>query len=438
MDTIREAPIGQVIRYITKNKFLKYPEEVPGFELPETWHTCLNSAGMEKKALSKRHSSSASASSESERTGPNGAVSAEAKNEVEDGGKGPNGASEEPSMRVLEHEVTKKDHLGRDEESKMRMSLTRTKTRDETQAYSNDRLEVEQELAITRTKTIPIVPQVTADGNVLVDWYTTDDVANPQNWSQTKKASVSALLMLYTFTVYTASAIYTPSVPGVIEQFGVSVVDASLPLSLYVLAYGVGPLFFGPMSEIPIIGRNPVYIATMVMFTVISVGPPLVPNFAGLLVLRFLQGFFGSPCLANGGATMQDMYSLLYLPYALSAWVSAAYCGPALGPLLSGFAVPAKGWRWSLWEILWLAAPVCLTMFLFMPETSTPNILLRRAKRLRKMTGNTRFKSQSEIDQEGLNPREVLIDALIKPIEITIKDPAIAFVNLYTALVYGL
>ena len=70
-----------------------------------------------------------------------------------------------------------------------------------------------------------------------------------------------------------------------------------------------------------------------------------------------------------------------------------------------------------------------------MPETSTPNILLRRAKRLRKLTGDQRLKSQSEIDQANLKPREVVIDALIKPFEITLKDPAIAFVNLYTALV---
>ncbi|OXV06162.1 hypothetical protein Egran_06068, partial [Elaphomyces granulatus] len=63
----------------------------------------------------------------------------------------------------------------------------------------------------------------------------------------------------------------------------------------------------------------------------------------GFLVLRFLQGFFGSPCLANGGASLQDLYSLLYLPIALTAWVPSAYCGPALGPLLSSFAVTAKG-----------------------------------------------------------------------------------------------
>lgn len=77
-------------------------------------------------------------------------------------------------------------------------------------------------------------------------------------------------------------------------------------------------------------------------------------------------------------------------------------------------------------------------MFSLLPETSTPNILLRRAKRLRKLTGDNRLRSQSEIDQKNMRPSAVFVDAIIKPLEITIKDPAIAFVNLYTALIYGI
>jgi MFS transporter, DHA1 family, multidrug resistance protein len=77
-------------------------------------------------------------------------------------------------------------------------------------------------------------------------------------------------------------------------------------------------------------------------------------------------------------------------------------------------------------------------MFLFLPETSQPNILLRRAERLRKLTGSDRFMSQSELDQRNMKPSAILIDALIKPIEITIKDPAIMFVQIYTAIIYGI
>ena len=406
-DLIREAPIGQFLRFVTGNKLLKYPEELPGFQLPETYNTVLNAPGSDK-------------------LGPSRSDSEQGEKNAKDGEEFP----------PLQQHVTTRSVRSGDIEAPT--ALARTRTRESTKPYTEERLQVEAELQAERTKSLAIAPQKTSDGNILVDWYTTDDAANPQNWSNPKRGFVAAIICAYTFAVYCGSAIYTSGEAGVIREFGVSPTAASLPLSLYVLAYGMGPLVFAPLSEIPIVGRSPVYVVTMLIFVILSIPTALVKNFAGLLVLRFLQGFFGSPCLANGGASMQDMYSLLKLPYALTFWVSAAYCGPALGPLLSGFAVTAKGWRWSLWEILWIAGPVFVLMFLLVPETSTPNILLRRAKRLRALTGDDRLRSQSEIDQKNIKPSKVLVSAFIKPLEITVKDPAIAFVNLYTALVYGI
>lgn len=189
------------------------------------------------------------------------------------------------------------------------------------------RLEANEHPEIEKTKSTPITPTRTKDGAILVDWYHTDDPENPHNWSNGKRALISIVICLYTFVVYTTSAIYTSSIQGVMEEFGVSTLLATLGLSLYVLGYGTGPLIFSPLSEIPVIGRNPVYIVTMFLFVIISIPTALVGNFPGLMVLRFLQGFFGSPCLASGGASIGDMYSLMSLPYAMMAWVSAAYCG---------------------------------------------------------------------------------------------------------------
>ncbi|KAG0649318.1 Caffeine resistance 5 [Hyphodiscus hymeniophilus] len=428
-DILREAPLGQVIRWATKNRLLPYPEELPGFELPATYNAMLNATShvphpvrtnskeKVRPAQPLRESSNSGDSSDSSET------------------EAPTPGAASDLEKAQTHEAEEPNPYEKDIEA---LSLRRTKSRAETVPWTGERLEVEGELAIERTQTKPIIPIKTSDGNILVDWYTTDDPANPQNWTNNKRLAVTMIICLYTFVVYMGSAIYTSSELGVIQKFGISVEDASLPLSLYVLAYGVGPLLFAPLSEIPIIGRSPVYAASMAIFVIISIPTPLVDNFAGLLVLRFLQGFFGSPCLAIGAATMQDMYSLLYLPFALVAWVASAYCGPALGPLLSGFAVTAKGYRWSLWEILWAAGPTFLLMFMLLPETSTPNILLRRAQRLRKLTGDHRLMAQSEIDQKNMKPSKILIDAIIKPMEITIKDPAILFVNVYTAIIYGI
>lgn len=55
---------------------------------------------------------------------------------------------------------------------------------------------------------------------------------------------------------------------------------------------------------VPVFGRNVPYISTFFIFVILALPTALVDNLGGLLVLRFLLGFFGSPCLANGGASM--------------------------------------------------------------------------------------------------------------------------------------
>lgn len=252
-----------------------------------------------------------------------------------------------------------------------------------------------------------------------------------------KKIWQTAILFLYTFVVYAASAIYTPSEQGVMAEFDVGIPKAALGLSMYVLGYGFGPLLFSPLSEIPSIGRNIPYITSFTLFVIMAVPTALTPTYGGLLALRFITGFLGSPCLATGGATVQDIFSFMKIPYGLTAWVAAAFSAPALGPLLSGFAVMSKGWRWSMWEVLWMSSPVLILMFVSFPETSASNILLRRAQRLRRITGNPIYRSQSEINLENMTPRQIVTDALIKPMQITFQDPAVLFTNLYAGFLYG-
>ena len=77
-------------------------------------------------------------------------------------------------------------------------------------------------------------------------------------------------------------------------------------------------------------------------------------------------------------------------------------------------------------------------MVLFLPETSSPNILLRRAQRLRKLTGDNRLKAQSEIDQANMTPKDVAYEALVRPAQLIFLDPSIGFTAGYVALCYGI
>lgn len=162
----------------------------------------------------------------------------------------------------------------------------------------------------------------------LVTWYSDNDPDNPHNWSFLKKMWIALLLLIYTISVYIGSSVYTASEPDISSMFGVSNEVAALGLSLYVIAYGIGPLLFAPLSEIPAIGRNPPYIYTYIIFVALCVGAALVNNFAGLLVLRFLLGFFGSPCLANAGASFGDFFGPREMPYVIALWGGGATLSP--------------------------------------------------------------------------------------------------------------
>lgn len=219
-EVIQDSPLGQVIRFISHNKFFTFPEDDPNFKIP--WEIA-SASEKEKEIEVSQHASRTSSiniTPEIFQT-PQSLATRE---DVE-----AHGLSTIPTS----HSAAR-SHIG--------VVTTRTITRERTLPYSRERFEVEQAEAIERKQSSVIAPQRTADGVILVDWYTTDDPANPQNWNSWKKAWVAAVIWMYTFVVYCASAIYTSAEPQIMEKFGVGTSKAALGLSMYVLGYGTGPM----------------------------------------------------------------------------------------------------------------------------------------------------------------------------------------------------
>ncbi|KAF9886504.1 hypothetical protein FE257_011411 [Aspergillus nanangensis] len=303
-------------------------------------------------------------------------------------------------------------------------------------AYKPSWLAYDEEQADWKANQKPLENQTI----IQVNWYSAEDEDNPHNWSQAKKAFVLTVIGAYSFVVYLSAPIYTPSTNAFIDEFNVNHAEASLGLALYILGYGAGPMFFSPLSEIPRIGRNLPYVVSFFLFCVLSIPTALAPTAIGFYFLRFLQGFFGSPCLATGGASIADIYSPDILPHAMTTWVLSIFCAPAIGVLASGFAIPVLGWRFSMWEILIAAAPIMI-LLLLLPETSAPTILHRRARRLGKLDksgGIHTYQTAADREQQQLSFHAVLRESLLIPSKITLLDPAILFLNLYTSLTYGI
>lgn len=116
----------------------------------------------------------------------------------------------------------------------------------------------------------------------------------------------------------------------------------------------------------------------------------------------------------------------------------ASSAAPSLAPVISAFAIQETGdWTWPFWE-MFFASLFTLTLLSFtLPETSSDTILLRKAARLRKMTGDNNLRALSEIHQAHMSVSAILFEALIRPITMTFTEPIIIAVNLYNGLIYA-
>lgn len=192
------------------------------------------------------------------------------------------------------------------------------------------------------------------------------------------------------------------------------------------------------MSEIPYIGRNPVYVGTLFAFVLLQLPVIYASNSSMLFAFRFLTGLVGSPALATGGATIADIYEPRKQAYGIGVWGISAVFGPAMGPLIGGFAAENEGWKWTIWELMWLSGFCFVFLFFFLPETSSSNILYRRTVRIRALTNNPRVKCEPEIEAEGMSGKEIGMMVFVRPFTLSFTEPICFLLNLYLALIYGL
>ncbi|QRD92166.1 major facilitator superfamily domain-containing protein [Aspergillus flavus] len=140
--------------------------------------------------------------------------------------------------------------------------------------------------------------------------------------------------------------------------------------------------------------------APRIVFVFFQFGVIYAKNIGMLLAFRFITGFMGSPVLATGGVSIRDMWDPTIRDYIIAIWASFAIAAPVLSPLVEEFAASISGFA-------------LVFIFFFLPETFTPNILSRRARRIRRIKSDQRHASEAEIEIARVAPRDVLFEALV-------------------------
>jgi MFS family permease len=202
----------------------------------------------------------------------------------------------------------------------------------------------------------------------------------------------------------------------------------------FVLGFVLGPFIWAPMSEI--YGRRSLFIYTYIAFTLFNGLVCASQNLATVIVFRFLAGTFGASAMTNAGGVVADVFEAKQRGLGMAVFASAPFMGPAIGPIIGGFLGEHRGWRWVAGLLTFFSGFLTLVGFLFLPETYGPVILRQRAKRLSKITGDV-YLSRGDASAPT-KARQVFGKALAMPWILLFKEPIVALMALYLAVIYAI
>ncbi|KAL4964978.1 MFS transporter [Aspergillus stella-maris] len=221
----------------------------------------------------------------------------------------------------------------------------------------------------------------------LVTWTGTTDPEVPKNWTPGRKWLTLVLVSSFTFMSPLSSSVVAPSLPAIGQDLHIPTgFQQTIAMSVFILAYAVGPLFFGPLCEI--YGRIVVLQTTNAFYLVFNLCCGFAKTKVQLIVFRFLSGLGGSAPQAIGGGVIADLFTPEQRGRALSIYSLMPLFGPALGPIVGAFITEYTTWRWALYATSIADAIIQCVALAFLRETYAPVLLARKRVRLATSTGN--------------------------------------------------
>lgn len=154
------------------------------------------------------------------------------------------------------------------------------------------------------------------------------------------------------------------------EAFDVTSSQMQWVVTSYMLAFAVMSVLHGPLSDA--VGRRPVIVGGLVVYTLASIGAALSPDYAVLLGFRVLQG------LSAGGATIvsrtivRDLYEGPQAQVLMSRVMMIFGIAPAIAPVIGGLVLQVGPWPLVFTAMALLGVVLVALTLLVLPESHPP------------------------------------------------------------------
>lgn len=104
--------------------------------------------------------------------------------------------------------------------------------------------------------------------------------------------------------------------------------------------------------------------------------------------------------------------------------------------MIGGFVNQFLDWRWSFYVLLIWAGVQWLLILSFVPETYSPVLLRRKARQLRKDTGEERWKAPIEIMNRSV--AKTVLWSCIRPFQLLVLEQMCLNLCLLSAILLGI
>ncbi|KAJ6508226.1 MFS polyamine transporter [Mycena sanguinolenta] len=275
---------------------------------------------------------------------------------------------------------------------------------------------------------------------IVVDFEGPNDPLNPKNWPRKKKWAATLVVSAFTLISPVSSSMIAPASEQVAERFGITNdVVVALITSIFILAYAVGPLFLGPLSEI--FGRNRIIQGANLWYLVWNIACGFAQNTGELLAFRFLAGLGGSAPLATGAGVLGDIWDAEERGQALAIYSLAPLLGPVVGPICGAFIAEKSTWRWVFWSTSIVDVGIQILGILYLRESYAPFLLEQKTNQIKRSLdaekGPVRH-IRSKFATEDRTWQRIMKIAVTRPFVLLFNEPIIQVLGLYMAYIYGL
>ncbi|GAA5892117.1 hypothetical protein JCM6882_005699 [Rhodosporidiobolus microsporus] len=268
---------------------------------------------------------------------------------------------------------------------------------------------------------------------IWVTWDGPDDPANPLNWSRRRKWAISSVGIIFCALVSLSVSAYSISENQVRAELHTTRILAIMGITMFTITFGAAPLLLAPLSEV--YGRNLIYLLSAIVFAVFFIPQALAQNIETVLISRFISGIAGSTAVSLVGGTLADVWRNEDRGTPMALFSFSAFGATGLGPVVFGFVAEKKGFRDVQWILFAVSGAFALAMVFILDETRASVLLARKARKLRKETGDERYLSRDEFERGSI--KEMFKTSLGRPVQMLLREPVLVAITAWISITWA-